>query len=73
MAADAGKLTALVLLDYSKAFDRLNHQLCLATLQFLGYLLNACRLLGNYLTGRVQSVRLNNKRSHSLVVTCGVP
>ena len=37
MAADVAKLTALVLFDYSKVFDRLNHQLFLAILQFLGF------------------------------------
>ena len=36
-AADRGELTALILLDYSKAFDKLDHQLLLAILKYLGF------------------------------------
>lgn len=72
-AADRGELTALVLLDYSKAFDRLNHQLLLAILKFLGFENSACQLIQSYLTGRTQSVKLNSGVSGRVGVSCGVP
>lgn len=72
-AADRGELTTLVLLDYSKAFDRLNHQLLLAILQHLGFKNDACKLIKSYLTGRSQAVKIQGQQSTSKCVTSGVP
>lgn len=72
-ATDRGELTALVLLDYSKAFDRLNHQLLLAILKYLGFSKDACKLIKSYLTGRTQCVKLNGQQSNSREVCNGVP
>ena len=57
--SDNKKLTALVLLDYSKAFDRLNHQLLLAILHHIGFSDSVVALVANYLLNRNQSVKLN--------------
>ena len=72
-AADRGVLTALILLDYSKAFDKINHGLLLAILGYLGFGDNACQLINSYLSGRTQSVRLNSNVSERLGVSAGVP
>lgn len=72
-AADRGELTALVLLDYSKAFDKLNHGMLLAILGYLGFGDGACQLIDNYLSGRTQSVKLHGVISDNLSVSAGVP
>lgn len=72
-AADRGDLTGLVLLDYSRAFDKLNHQLLLAILKFLGLECRALKLVESYLSDRTQSVRLNGTLSSVRHINCGVP
>lgn len=72
-ASDNKKVTALVLLDYSKAFDRLNHRLLLAILHHIGFSDSAVALVANYLANRNQSVKLNIHVSNELIVNCGVP
>jgi len=70
---DRGELTALVLLDYSKAFDTINHTMLLAILQYIG--LGACSvaLLNSYLRDRTQSVKLCDTFSRLKVIVSGVP
>ncbi|XP_074041353.1 uncharacterized protein [Leptinotarsa decemlineata] len=70
---DNNKLCLLVLLDYSKAFDRINHSLLLAILKYLGFASSVVTLLGNYLTNRSQCVILNNKKSNTLKINNGFP
>lgn len=65
--------TALVLLDYSKAFDTVNHDLLCAKLKYYGFHSSAFNLIKNYLTNRSQSVIINNTVSSALPVTSGVP
>lgn len=77
-ATDAGKATALVLLDYSKAFDCLNISLLLAKLAYYGLSNAACSWMESYLTGRHQKVKCNNLNgvptfSSSLPINRGVP
>lgn len=72
-AADKGMLTALVLLDYSKAFDTLNHELLLAILNFIGLDTKAINLIKSYLQMRTQKVTLNNSTSDPLPLSVGVP
>lgn len=72
-ATDEGKLSVLVLLDYSKAFDCVNYNILLSMLHFLGFSHNAVKLLENYLMGRTQMVKINDTLSNSLDLTRGVP
>lgn len=44
-ATDAGKLTCLILLDFSRAFDTVNHKLLLIILQSLGFSSSATSLI----------------------------
>lgn len=72
-AVDENDLTALVLLDYTKAFDRINHQLLLAMLHFVGLEHESFELMKNYLEHRRQMVRLRDTTSDIVEVNCGVP
>lgn len=72
-ARDKGMGTILVLLDYSKAFDRVNHQLLLAILKYLGLNKSAVQLLRSFLDGRRQIVKLDNIFSKEIVIKSGVP
>lgn len=72
-ATDANKLTVLVLLDYSKAFDRINHRLLLAMLHYYGFGADAEALMSSYLEGRQQKVILNNADCQPLQISSGVP
>lgn len=72
-ALDKNLLTTLVLLDYSKAFDRISHRLLFATLHYIGFSNNAVELIKSYITGRSQIVKYKNEVSTSLYTISGVP
>lgn len=72
-STDNGQITALILLDFSKAFDTLDHDILIAVLHFIGLTEKAISLLSNYLTGRRQRVVINNESSNILEVSSGVP
>ena len=63
----------MVLLDFSKAFDSLNHTLLLQKLMLLfNFHTTALRLLYSYLSLRYQKVILNGKESSSERIPTGV-
>ena len=70
---DKQELSAMVLLDMSKAFDSINHDILLLTLQDLG--ISKCSLgwFNSYLTNRHQVVRINSTLSNALPLTSVVP
>lgn len=68
-----GQATVLVLLDYSKAFDTLNHDILFAILHFIGLHVQATDLLTHYLSDRKQTVTLDNNCSKALSINQGVP
>lgn len=70
---DVGKTTALILLDYSKAFDTINHELLLSILHFVGFSNNANNLIRSYLNNRVQFVETDKGQSCRSYIKCGVP
>lgn len=72
-ATDQGKATALVLIDYSKAFDRINHELLYAILSYVGFDCDAISLIKDYLTDRKQFVETSRGVSSVGFQTCGVP
>ena len=71
-ALDENKTSILVLLDFSKAFDTLNHQLLLAILRYIGFGDSACQLVHSFLSDRTQQVVLNSQRSTLLNILIGV-
>nr|CAI5835546.1 unnamed protein product [Callosobruchus analis] len=72
-ANDQGKLTLLVLLDFSKAFDTLNHKLMLNILNYIGLSHSAVQLFDSYNSDRMQSVNVAGNRSSFLRLHSGVP
>ena len=71
---DKGKITALVLLDLSAAFDTVDHAILLSRLETdIGVSDVALSWFRSYLSGRSQTVSCGNSTSTSRTVTCGVP
>ena len=70
---DKGKLTALVLLDLSKAFDNINHLILLKMLQMHGVSPEATHWFKSYLSDRSQSVRIGSGLSTVLPIAHGAP
>lgn len=72
-ATDEGQVTLLAALDFSRAFDTVNHQMLIAVLNHIGAGDEARRLFTSYLRDRSQRVKLNGDISSSRPVTAGVP
>ena len=72
-ALDGGKFLITMLLDFSKAFDTVNHQILLRKLYHLGVRGVCCDWFASYLSGRSQCVRINGVSSGYRHVTLGVP
>ena len=74
MAIDKQKLTALLLLDLSAAFDTVSHTILLNRLQKrVGITGGALRWFQSYLENMKQFVRINNKNSKPVDLKYGVP
>ena len=73
VAHDQLKLTAVVLLDLSKAFDSIDHRILLAKLQDCGASRSATEWFGSYLSSRYQVVRINTTLSTKLPISSGIP
>lgn len=72
-ASDQNKITILTLLDFSKAFNLLNHQLLLSILHYIGFSEDAVCLVQSFLSDRTQQVVLNEQYSDLLHISLGVP
>jgi hypothetical protein len=74
LAINQQKVTALVLLDLSAAFDTIDHQILLTRLSsYFGVTGSAISLLSSYLLHRSQFVSINSHSSPSVSLTTGVP
>ena len=62
-----------VLLDFSKAFDKVPHKRLLMKLRHCGVRGDLLQWIGDFLTGRTQTVILEGQRSACAPVTSGVP
>ena len=70
---DAAEVSFLILLDYSKAFDTVNHKLLLAKLMSMGFYGASLEWIGSYLSGRSQKVKSNGQFSDWNFIHNGVP
>jgi hypothetical protein len=70
---DNKKLTGLVLLDLSKAFDSVDHSILLKKLSNIGVSGEALNWLESYISDRKQFVRIGSSVSEVLPSTHGVP
>ena len=69
----SGAQTDLILLDFSKAFDKVSHLKLLYKLKMHGICGNTLQWIQSFLIGRTQTVILEGQNSDELTVTSGVP
>ena len=67
------EITLVVMADYSKAFDTVDHSTLLEKLKFLKFGNSFINLMNDYLTGRHQFVQIDDKQSTIQPVKFGVP
>ena len=60
-------------MDFSKAFDTINHQILLRKLYKYGIRGTQLALFSDYLVNRYQYVKIGNVQSDLLRITCGIP
>ena len=72
-SVDKGGFAGGVLMNLSKAFDTLNHDLLIAKLHAYGFDKDSLRLLKSYLTDRWQRTKINNSFSSWKSLLIGVP
>ncbi len=70
---DEKKVTALVLIDLSKAFDSISHEMLLGKLEANGVSQFALQWFKSFLTNRKQYVKIGSSKSAPLNITYGVP
>ena len=62
-----------ILMDLSKAFDTINHDLLIAKLHAYGFSINSLKVLMSYLSDRFQRIKINSTFSSWEQLLCGVP
>ena len=72
-ALEKGECVIGVFLDFSKAFDTVNHEILLKKLQFYGIRGVAYNWIKSYLHQRYQYVKYSNHTSSHCRISCGVP
>ena len=72
-AIDNKSLACGIFLDFSKAFDTVDHQILVSKLEYYGIRGIARDWVVSYLTNRKQVVFVNGSISDQLNVPCGVP
>ena len=72
-ALDNTEFAVCMLIDFSKAFDTVEHSILLDKLYHYGIRGIALHWFNSYLTNRYQYVKYNNTPSDMKKITCGVP
>ena len=70
---DSNEYTLGVFLDFSKAFDTVNHDILIAKLERYGVRGLALDWFRSYLDSREQYVSIDSTESSRLKISCGVP
>jgi len=70
---DQRKISVTILLDLSRAYDSIQHDLMLCKLRKAGVSETASAWFESYLSQRIKVVKIQNTLSHSLPVMVGVP
>ena len=73
IALDEKGYVGAILMDLSKAFDTLNHELLIAKVNAYGFPHDSIRLLYSYLSNRWQRTKINNTFSSWSEILLGVP
>ena len=66
-------ISSLLMIDLSKAFDTINHELLITKLSIYGVSPSSLKWFKAYLTSRRQYVRIDNVDSNSQIIRHGVP
>jgi len=72
-AMDGQKVTGMLFLDISKAFDSINHKILLGKLEHIGLSARSLRWFKSYLADRRQCVCINGEMSETRTIDLGVP
>ena len=72
-AIDSGKIVGVVLVDFKKAFDLVDHEILKDKMKIYGIKDEALLWLNSYLTDRKQQVTIDNTKSDFKPISCGVP
>jgi len=72
-ALDNKSVAGAVLMDLSKAFDCIPHELLIAKLDAYGFDIDALKYIYSYLKGRRQCVKINSSHSKYRTILSGVP
>ena len=72
-ALDEGLIVGVLLIDFRKAFDMINHKILEKKLQGCGIAGQMFDILCDYLNDRMQYVALNGVKSKTRVIVYGVP
>ena len=72
-AIDDGKMIGVVLVDFKKAFDLVDHDILMSKLEFYGIKDKTLSWFKSYLSQRQQQVSIDNTKSRFRPITCGVP
>ena len=72
-ALKGGRFVLGLFLDFSKAFDTINHDIIFNKLDLYGIRGTTLCLFKSYLTNRYQYVEYNNEKSSKRKIVCGVP
>ena len=73
MARDKGEYAAGVLLDLSKAFDTINHELLIAKMYAYGFSLDALKIVHSYLSDRWHRTKIDGSFSTWKKILQGMP
>ena len=68
-----GLVTGVALLDFSGAFDLVDHDILLLKLKDYNFSGGAIDWIKSYLTGRILMVNINCEFSSPMKIVCGVP
>jgi len=73
-AFERGEVTVLVLIDFSRAFDSISHNILLNKLKYnFKFSKSACSLMKSFLNDRYQKVVIDGRESEDLNIKMGVP
>ena len=72
-STDKGHATTAITIDYSKAFDYVDHNVLIQKLVHLGVRNNIIKLLISFLSDRSHNTNIFGEKSEFLTITCGVP
>ena len=72
-STDKGLATTAITIDYSKAFDLVDHTTLITKLLELGVRRKVIKLIASFLTNRKHYTKINGVKSALTNITCGVP